>query len=187
MEKCNFDLRKVLKEKNEFFTLNERKKVSIGVRRGWQYLEGIGIRHCDMKPENILMKDGVAKWTDFGLIGEYSGRESYRQMGFSRRGSKYKNYDLLCKFHIISRTFLIRKLAAGSAGFADGYQLVRSGDSNFALLVLILCEWNTAWSLLFGPLEQGERELIKKELEVRLKLCENYLYLVIQCWMVDKC
>ena len=100
MEKCDFDLRKVLKETNKEFTLNERKKAAIEVKRGWQYLEAIGIRHCDMKPENVLMKDGVAKWSDFGLIGEYSGRESYRQMGYSRRGSKYRNYDLLRKFNL---------------------------------------------------------------------------------------
>jgi hypothetical protein len=32
-----------------------------------------------------------------------------------------------------------------------------------------LCEWNTAWSLLFKPLENGEKEEIKKELEVKME------------------
>ena len=57
---------------------------------------------------------------------------------------------------------------AGSAGFADGQQLGQHGDCNSALFILILCEWNTAWSLLFKPLENNEKEEIKKELEVKI-------------------
>ena len=62
---------------------------------------------------------------------------------------------------------LFQKTDAGSATFADGYQLVQHGESNFALLVLILCEWNTAWTLLFKPLETGERIKIREELQVK--------------------
>ena len=96
MEKCDEDLRKKLKEGT--MTLDERKKAAIGVLEGLEYLEKVGIEHEDRKPENVLMKNGVAKWSDFGLIWERSGRRSYRRMGYAREGSKYRNNWSLCKF-----------------------------------------------------------------------------------------
>ena len=48
-------------------------------------------------------------------------------------------------------------------------QLFEGGDFNSALFILILCEWNTAWSLLFKPLENDEKEEIEKELEVKME------------------
>ena len=98
MELCETDLRKLLKRQDGGPTFEERKKIAIGVKNGHDYLYEIGIRHADMKPENVLMKDGISKLTDFGLISETSGRKSYRKMGFARRGSKFRNVDNLRKF-----------------------------------------------------------------------------------------
>ena len=97
MELCEMDLRKLLKNENGSPTFEERKKIAIGVKKGDDYLKNVGIHHKDMKPENVLMKNGIPKLTDFGLIREESGRESNRQMGYARRGSKFRN-RLLCKF-----------------------------------------------------------------------------------------
>ena len=61
---------------------------------------------------------------------------------------------------------------------------------NSAIYILILCEWNTAWTLLFKPLENGEKEKIKKELEVKFEInleLKNRIILVVQCWMDEKC
>ena len=96
MEKCDSDLRSLLKE--EKLNLEQRKRVAVGVRSGEEYLGKVGIYHYDKKAENILVKNGVAKWIDFGLIAETSGRESYRQMGYARRGTKYRYWKYLCKF-----------------------------------------------------------------------------------------
>merc|ERR1719223_1116097 len=79
-----------------------------------------------------------------------SNRISYRQLGNSRKGSKYRD---------------TKYLYAGSAGFAGGHQLGQGGNFNYAIFILMLCEWNTAWTLLFKPLENGEKEEIKKELQ----------------------
>jgi serine/threonine protein kinase len=99
MELCDTDLRKMLKEQNGIkLSFKERKKIAMKLRKGYDYLDEVGIMHCDMKPENVLMKNGVPKWTDFGLIMERSGRESYRQMGYARRGSKFRDYQHLRKF-----------------------------------------------------------------------------------------
>jgi serine/threonine protein kinase len=97
MELCETDLRKLLKERNENLTLEERKKIAIGVKKGHDYLEDVGIRHRDMKPENVLIKNGTPKLTDFGLISELSGRESYQKMGYARLGSKFRNFHFLSK------------------------------------------------------------------------------------------
>ena len=101
MERCETDLRKVLKEQNENLAFEWRKKIAIGVKKGYDYLEKVGFEHMDKKPENVLIKNGTPKWTDFGLIEESSGRESYRKMGYSRRGSKFRNYKYLSKSYII--------------------------------------------------------------------------------------
>ena len=98
MELCETDLRKILKNENGSPTFEERKKIAIGVKKANDYLQSIGINHMDMKPENVLMKNGIPKLTDFGLILEKSRRESYREMGYVQRGSKFRNTLLLCKF-----------------------------------------------------------------------------------------
>jgi serine/threonine protein kinase len=98
MELCETDLRKLLKNKNGNPTFEERKNIAIGVRNGNKYLASVEIYHRDMKPENVLIKYGIPKLTDFGLIVEESGKESYRKMGYARRGSKFRNTYLLRKF-----------------------------------------------------------------------------------------
>ena len=98
MEFCETDLRKLLKRQDGGPTFQERKKIAIGLINGFDYLKKIGIEHFDKKPENVLIKDGIPKWTDFGLIRETCGRESYRQMGYARRGSKFRFSRNLSKF-----------------------------------------------------------------------------------------
>ena len=98
MELCETNLRKILKSKNGSPTFNARKKIANELALGEAYLSIVGIKHCDMKPENVLIKNGIPKLADFGLISEQSGRSSYRQMGYTRRGSKYEDFCNLCKF-----------------------------------------------------------------------------------------
>jgi serine/threonine protein kinase len=98
MEFCDTDLRNILKNENGRPGFEDRKKIAIGVKKGNDYLIDIGIVHFDMKPENVLIKNGIPKLTDFGLISEKSERESYRLMGYARRGGKFMNWNNLCKF-----------------------------------------------------------------------------------------
>ena len=96
MEKADEDLRTVLKA--EKIGLDERKKIAEGIKDGFIYLDDIGIIHYDTKLENILLKNGEPKIIDFGLVLETTGRSGYRQMGYCRRGSKYREHIALCKF-----------------------------------------------------------------------------------------
>ena len=77
--------------------LAQRKKTAMELKEGLEYLEKVGIGHQDMKPENVLIKNGEAKWIDFGMITERSERKSYRKMGYAREGSKYRHSGYLCK------------------------------------------------------------------------------------------
>ena len=96
MEKAGEDLRKILKE--EKIGIDERKKIAKGIANGFVYLNKIGIVHFDRKMENILMLNGIPKIIDFGLVYESSGRTGYREMGYARRGSKFRDATALCKF-----------------------------------------------------------------------------------------
>ena len=96
LEKCDGNVRTELK--NENLNLEQRKKIAIGLKNGFDYLKKVGIEHYDRKLENFLLLGGVAKICDFGLVYESTGRKSYRQMGYCRRGSKYRDVRALCKF-----------------------------------------------------------------------------------------
>ena len=92
MEKCDGNLREKLKNGNA--TLKERKKIATGIKSGLRYLEEVGINHRDKKLANFLLIGDVAKVCDFGLVEEWSGRKSYRKLGYTRRGVEI--YKRLC-------------------------------------------------------------------------------------------
>ena len=96
MEKCETNLREKLR--NGSLTLEERKNIAKGIRAGLEYLDLVRISHYDKKLANFLLVDDVAKICDFGIIEEKSGRKSYRQLGYARRGSKYQDSGALCMF-----------------------------------------------------------------------------------------
>ena len=96
MEKCDGNLRTKLE--NDNLELEERKKIAKGLKIGFGYLEKIGINHKDRKLENFLLIGEVAKICDFGVVTEKSGRKSYRNLGYTRKGSKYREIRALCKF-----------------------------------------------------------------------------------------
>ena len=100
MEFCEFSLRQKLKEGN--LNLEERKAIAIGVKNGEEYLSRIGISHYDPKPDNILLKKEAnqeqAKWIDFGITYQRTERKSFREMGYARRGSKFRSPTSLCIF-----------------------------------------------------------------------------------------
>ena len=96
MEKAEEDLRTVLKE--EKIGIEKRKKIAGGILDGFVYLENIGIWHFDRKLENVLLTNGIPKIIDFGLIHEETGKNGYREMGYTRKGSKFRIPSALCKF-----------------------------------------------------------------------------------------
>lgn len=95
MEKADQDLRTILKE--EKIGIDERKKIAEGIKNGYYYLTSIGIFHFDFKLENILIVGGIPKIIDFGLVTDETGRSGYNEMGYVRRGSKFRNFNSLCK------------------------------------------------------------------------------------------
>ena len=95
MEKCETNLRSLLKEGK--LTFEERHKIARGIRSGMDYLYDNKMHNCDMKMENILMLDGVPKICDFGLVEDRNRRIATREMGYARKGSKYRFLPGLCK------------------------------------------------------------------------------------------
>ena len=98
MEKAEKEhLRTVLKGEN--ISIDDRKDIATKVLDGFKYLTSIGINHYDFKMENILLMNGIPKVIDYGLIYDITGRESYREMAYVRRGSKFKHQCALCRCH----------------------------------------------------------------------------------------
>jgi serine/threonine protein kinase len=64
-EYCNqLDLEKWMKQQH---SLEEHKEIMIQIIKGFQYLHHHNILHRDIKPQNILLHNGVIKICDFGF------------------------------------------------------------------------------------------------------------------------
>ena len=68
---------------------------------------------------------------------------------------------------VILNEFSVNFLDAGSAAFSGSNELCDAfGGEGSPLHIFILCDWKSAWSLLYNPIEEGEREKIREELKV---------------------
>ena len=178
MEKCEGDLQKELKKENLNF--DERKKIAIGIKTGFRYLENIGIHHCDRKLSNFLLIRGEVKICDFGLVLEISGRSSYRQLGYTRRGSKYKAIGALCKFWNYDYFKIIS--VSGTPGFAEHSQLGAVGIAINDYISFLFCDWKTIWSLKYRPIDKKERQEIDKIVEVKkIEILFFDIFLELRC------
>ena len=64
-EKANYDLNKyIVKVKPSFIPI---KKISLNIALGIKFLHSKKIIHGDIKPQNILIYNNIAKISDFGL------------------------------------------------------------------------------------------------------------------------
>ncbi|CBY31701.1 unnamed protein product [Oikopleura dioica] len=149
-EKCDRNIRTELK--NESLDLEERKKIAIELKAGFDYLSGVGIWHCDRKLENFLMLGGITKICDFGLVWETTRRRSYRMMGYCRRGSKFRDGSALF---------------SGSPAFTNQYQLTGNYGYSSNYFHFLMCDWKTAWSLLYRPIDETERKKIIENCDIQ--------------------
>jgi len=98
MEKGEHNLHYLLRE--EKLTIEDRRLYAIELRKGLQYLFDIGLEHNDQKLENIVLFGKTPKWIDFGVMHDHTGNESYRRMGYVRRGSKFRHFQALGKYKL---------------------------------------------------------------------------------------
>jgi protein kinase len=74
-----------------------RERIQVSMRQilaGISYMHQQGYFHRDMKPENVLIKDGVLKLADFGLAREVRSRPPYTQYVSTRW---YRSPELLLR------------------------------------------------------------------------------------------
>ncbi|CBY32153.1 unnamed protein product [Oikopleura dioica] len=146
MEKAEEDLRTVLKD--EKIGLEKRKKIADGIVDGFVYLQKIGIDHYDQKLENVLLINGIPKIIDFGLIRDLTGRSGYREMGYARKGSKFRNEIAL---------------SAATPGFAYQRQFTFGNAYKVDnLYYFLFCDWKSSWTLLYKPIDEKEKKEIDK-------------------------
>ena len=70
LEKCDLNLENLIitrRFQQVGFTLSEIKFILFQIFSGIAYLNSYNLIHCDIKPQNILIKDNVIKIIDFGL------------------------------------------------------------------------------------------------------------------------
>jgi len=156
MEKCESNLREKLK-KDEL----DLKKTKKDCERNTK----IGIKHKDRKLANYLLIGDVVKICDFGLVWESSGRKSYRNLGYTRKGKKYRYEYALCKF-LSSNNLNTFILVAGTPGFAEQWQLGGGGSHKDNDFLYLFCDWNTSWSLIYRSIDEKQRTEIDKIVKV---------------------
>ena len=65
--------------------------------------------------------------------------------------------------------------AAGSPGFSTQNQITSGGGySAFNLYYFLFCDWKTAWTLLYMPVDDQMRKIIDEIIKVRVTF--NYVY-----------
>ena len=163
MEKCEGNLREKLKK--DELDLEERKKIARGILSGLRYLDNNGIEHKDRKLANYLLIGDVVRICDFGLVWESSERKSYRNLGYTRKGKKYRDEQALCKF-LSSNNLNTFILVAGTPGFAGQWQLGGKGDQKNNDILYLFCDWNTSWSLIYRPIDEKRRTEIDEIVKV---------------------
>src|SRR4051794_21295735 len=60
-------------------SIEEAVAITNGILAGLDYLHRVGLTHRDIKPDNVLLQDGIPRLTDFGLarLLEAAGQSSY--------------------------------------------------------------------------------------------------------------
>lgn len=95
--------------------------IALDVAEGLEYLHSLGIVHCDIKPDNIIVRDGRAFLTDFGLASRpgssqrlercnpRSGSPRYRdpRLGGSRLPRCQPNYYLADVYALAATYYLM--------------------------------------------------------------------------------
>jgi hypothetical protein len=127
-------------------------------------LAKIGIDHYDLKMENILLLNGIPKNIDFVLFYEETGIIGYREMGYTRRGSKFRCNQALCK---LLENLNLYFLVAATPGFANQNQFTfGDGYGVHNLYYFLFCDWNSSWTLLYKPIDEIERKIIDETVKV---------------------
>ena len=137
------------------------KKVLAGLR----IIQDGGFRHLDIKPRNILLKTvdgkktGLWNETDLVIIDFGIGGRNDKQTGL-----------------------------AGTPGFCSPEQLIgqshrKSDNYSFGkLMVMIFCDWPTAWNVLYQPVTESEKirfhlrfdTVVRRLLKVRIDIITNW-------------
>ncbi|CBY12552.1 unnamed protein product [Oikopleura dioica] len=105
----------------------------------------------NQKLENVLLINGIPKIIDFGLIRDLTGRSGYREMGYTRKGSKFRSSAALF---------------AATPGFAYQAQItIGDGYKVHNLFYFLFCDWKTSWNLLYKAIDEKEKKEIDKIVE----------------------
>ena len=72
MDYAETDLKKFLQDSNNVLSLEMVKEFTFQILQGLRSLHSINVIHRDLKPQNILIKDGLLKIADFGLARSLS-------------------------------------------------------------------------------------------------------------------
>mgnify|MGYP000475769535 CR=1 FL=1 len=124
--------------------MDVRFKIYEKTLAGLKEIQNHGFRHLDIKPANVMLKttDGTktGTWNEQDLV----------IIDFGVGGRNDQKTGL-----------------AGTPGFASPEQLIGNShqkSDNFSfgkLMIMIFCDWPTAWNIIYQPVTQSERRNIK--------------------------
>ncbi|CAI2163272.1 6449_t:CDS:2 [Funneliformis geosporum] len=158
------DLQNYLEKNFKILTWNDKKKLAFQIAEGLNYLHNENILHRDLHSKNIVIHNGNAKITDFGLSKNMNLQNSTIHIGtFGRIAyiDPKKLLDLKFKYEkasdIYSYGVLMWEISSGIPPFKE---LISKGDQ--ALLRLFIID--------------GYRENVIEETP------EDYKMLYEKCW-----
>ena len=139
-----WDYFKYSHDANRQIPMHVRFAIFAKILSGLKAIQNQGFRHLDIKPGNIMLKTKD-----------------------SSKSGPWNEQDLvITDFGVGGRNDQKTGLA-GTPGFASPEQLIGNShqkSDNFSfgkLMIMIFCDWPTAWNIIYQPVTQSERRNIK--------------------------
>ena len=155
MELCDFDLFDLISTSGPLTEI-QAKPIFRDVAKSLNFMHVNGLYHCDIKLDNIMIKDGVVKIVDFGLMNSasnagsisYAPPESFTK---TKPGSHTDVWGLaICIYACITNTFPWEIAHSSDIRYSTIFEItILSKDVSMVEAMFFCYKWNVRRILCF--------------------------------------